>query len=221
MRRKRRVPASESSATTCVRIIVNDLNAGRSHVDDLTDTDIVEMQAAGFMATADPACMVTADAIVICVPTPLKDDTTPDLRAIEAATAEIGTRLSSGTLVVLESTTYPGTTNDVVRPILEEHSGLLAGVDFHLAFSPERIDPGNPEFGLRNTPKVVGGDTEIDTKVAVALYERIVDEVVPTVGTREAEMAKLREHLSPRQHCLDERDGDLRRRARHRPVVGD
>ena len=138
--------------------------------------------------------MATSDAVVICVPTPLRDDTTPDLRAIEAATAEIGSRLVPGTLVVLESTTYPGTTNDIVRPILEEQSGLQAGVDFHLAFSPERIDPGNPQYGLRNTPKVVGGYTAADTKVAVAFYERIVDTVVATVGTREAEMAKLLEN---------------------------
>ncbi len=174
--------------------MVTGLNDGRSHIDDLTDADIAEMRAAGFVATDDPGCLAAADTIVICVPTPLRDDSTPDLRSIEAAAAEIGRQLKIGSLVVLESTTYPGTTNDIVRPILEELSGLEAGFDFHLAFSPERIDPGNPEFGLRNTPKVVGGYTVEDTKVAVAFYERIVDEVVATVGTREAEMAKLLEN---------------------------
>lgn len=173
---------------------VDGLTAGISHIDDLSDDDIAAMNAAGFTATTDPAVMASADNVVICVPTPLRDDNTPDLRAIESATADIANNLQAGTLVVLESTTYPGTTNDIVRPILESGSGLKAGTDFHLAFSPERIDPGNPQFGLRNTPKVVGGYTPADTDVAVAFYERIVDEVVPTVGTREAEMAKLLEN---------------------------
>ncbi|MEQ8842921.1 MAG: nucleotide sugar dehydrogenase [Acidimicrobiales bacterium] len=173
---------------------VDGLNSGTSHIDDLSDADIDEMRAAGFRATTDPTSLAEADAIVICVPTPLSDDGTPDLRAIEGATGDIGRNLTAGTLVVLESTTYPGTTNDIVRPILEELSGLTAGVDFHLAFSPERIDPGNPQFGLRNTPKVVGGYTPADTEVAAAFYGRIVDEVVRTVGTREAEMAKLLEN---------------------------
>jgi nucleotide sugar dehydrogenase len=173
---------------------VDGLNDGRSHIDDLSDADIAAMREGGFTATTDPACLANAATIVICVPTPLRDDTTPDLRAIEASSADIGRNLQAGTLVVLESTTYPGTTNDVVRPILEEHSGLVAGDDFHLAFSPERIDPGNPQFGLRNTPKVVGGYTPADTEIAAEFYGRIVDEVVRTVGTREAEMAKLLEN---------------------------
>ena len=184
-----RVIGYDISATT-----VDGLNAGRSHIDDLSDADISDMNQGGFTATSDPTCLSATDNIVICVPTPLLDDTTPDLRAIKAASEDVGRHLQIGTLVVLESTTYPGTTDDVVRPILEEGSGLVAGEDFHLAFSPERIDPGNPQFGLRNTPKVVGGYTERDTAVAVAFYERIVDEVVPTVGTREAEMAKLLEN---------------------------
>lgn len=196
------LPLAQEAARSGLQVVgydvaqatVDGLNDGRSHIDDLADHDIEEMRAAGFRATDDSECMSRADAIVICVPTPLRDDTTPDLRAIEAASAEIGRRLVAGSLVVLESTTYPGTTNDIVRPILEEQSGLTAGVDFHLAFSPERIDPGNPQYGLRNTPKVVGGYTEADTKVAVDFYDRIVDTVVPTVGTREAEMAKLLEN---------------------------
>jgi len=173
---------------------IDGLNAGRSHVDDLSADDINVMLAAGFTATKDPACLAEADAIVICVPTPLRDDTTPDLGAVEASSATIASQLTAGTLVVLESTTYPGTTDDIVRPILEDGSGLAAGVDFSLAYSPERIDPGNPTFGLRNTPKVVGGFTPACTERAVELYSQVVDTVVPTAGTREAEMAKLLEN---------------------------
>lgn len=173
---------------------VDGLNAGRSHVDDLSADDIAEMLQAGFTATTDPSCIAEAGAVVICVPTPLRDDTTPDLGAVEASAATIGQHLTAGTLVVLESTTYPGTTDTVVREILESQSGLVAGTDFALAYSPERIDPGNPTFGLRNTPKVVGGLTDSCTEQAVAFYGQIVDTVVPTVGTREAELAKLLEN---------------------------
>ena len=173
---------------------VDGLMAGQSHVDDLSADDIAEMLAGGFTATTDPTCLGEADTIVICVPTPLRDDTTPDLGAVEASAASIGAHLTPDTLVVLESTTYPGTTDDIVRPILESASGLTAGVDFSLAYSPERIDPGNPTYGLRNTPKVVGGFTDTCTARAVDFYGLVVDEVVPTVGTREAELAKLLEN---------------------------
>jgi UDP-N-acetyl-D-glucosamine dehydrogenase len=174
--------------------VVEGLNSGHSHVDDLSDADIEEMLATGFRATDDPSCIGAAEAVVICVPTPLRADSTPDLGAVEAAAASVGDHLTPGSLVVLESTTYPGTTNDTVRPILERRSGLETGVDFSLAYSPERIDPGNPTYGLRNTPKVVGGFTPGCTDRAVALYERLVDTVVPTAGTREAELAKLLEN---------------------------
>ncbi len=174
--------------------VVDGIGAGRSHVDDLSDDDIAAMLDAGFTATADPGCISTTEAVVICVPTPLRDDHTPDLTAVRGAGRTIAENLQAGTLVVLESTTYPGTTDDVLRPILEEGSGLTAGTDFPLAFSLERIDPGNPTFGVRNTPKVVGGYTPACTDRAVALYEKMIDTVVPTVGTREAEMAKLLEN---------------------------
>lgn len=174
--------------------MVDALNGGRSHVDDLGDVDIAEMTANGFRATTDPSCLSEADVIVICVPTPLGPNGGPDLAAVEAAASTIGAHLRSSTLVILESTSYPGTTDDVVCPILEQRSGLVAGADFHLAYSPERIDPGNPTFGLRNTPKVVGGYTPACLDRAVAFYDRLVDTVVPTVGTREAELAKLLEN---------------------------
>ena len=127
------------------------------------------------------------------IPTPLTPEGGPDLGAVLSATRAIATHLRPGQLIVLESTTYPGTTEDEVRPVLES-GGLVAGRDFHLAFSPERIDPGNAEFGMRNTPKVVGGFTEACTEAAAAFYGRFVDTVVRTRGTREAEMAKLLEN---------------------------
>ncbi|WP_131106300.1 nucleotide sugar dehydrogenase [Ornithinimicrobium sufpigmenti] len=173
--------------------VVEGLNAGRSHVDDLTDADIAEMVAGGFEATTDEARIGEARAVVICVPTPLSDEGGPDLRAINAAVAAVARHLEPGMLVVLESTTYPGTTDEVVRPALEA-GGLVAGSDFFLAFSPERIDPGNERFGAKNTPKVVGGHTGACTDAAAEFYGRFVDTVVRAKGTREAETAKLLEN---------------------------
>ncbi len=174
--------------------VVAGLMNGQSHVDDIDSTDLVEMLQAGFHATSDSTSIGGSDVVVICVPTPLNDDGTPNLNAVRAATRAVSEKLRPGTLVVLESTTYPGTTNDIVRPILEAGSGLVAGTDFYLAYSPERIDPGNPDWGLRNTPKVVGGLTPACTEQAVHFYNQIVDTVVPTVGTREAELSKLLEN---------------------------
>jgi UDP-N-acetyl-D-glucosamine dehydrogenase len=173
--------------------VVEGLNQGRSHVDDLSDGDIAEMVAGGFRATTDEVEMSGAQVAVICVPTPLSDEGGPDLRAIEAATDAVARQLQPGMLVVLESTTYPGTTDEVVRPKLEA-SGMVAGEDFNLAFSPERIDPGNERFGAKNTPKVVGGHTAACTEAAAAFYGRFVDTVVRAKGTREAETAKLLEN---------------------------
>ncbi|WP_250007452.1 nucleotide sugar dehydrogenase [Actinoplanes sp. M2I2] len=175
------------------KAMVESLNAGRSHVDDLSDDDIADMTRRGFTATTDASVIATADAAVICVPTPLLKEGGPDLGAVQSATEAVARHLHPGMLVVLESTTYPGTTDELVRPILET-GGLLAGKDFHLAFSPERIDPGNKDFGPGNTPKVVGGHTPACTEVAAAMYGRFVDTVVRTKGTREAETAKLLEN---------------------------
>ncbi|MFD6420171.1 nucleotide sugar dehydrogenase [Streptomyces sp. NPDC060194] len=175
------------------RRVIDGLQGGRSHVDDISDAEVAAMREQGFEATDDASVIGQAGAVVICVPTPLTDHGAPDLGAVHGAVADIATHLQAGTLVVLESTTYPGTTDEVVRPRLEA-GGLTVGRDFHLAFSPERIDPGNPEFGLENTPKVVGGVTPDCTKAARALYERFVHRVVEAKGTREAEMAKLLEN---------------------------
>ena len=173
--------------------VVAGLEAGRSHIDDLSDDDVAEMRADGFRATTDPSVISQATTVVICVPTPLTESGGPDLGPVLSATTSVAAHLRPGTLVVLESTTYPGTTDEVVRPILEGQS-LVAGVDFHLAFSPERIDPGNQEFGPRNTPKVVGGHTPTCTRVAAEFYGRFIETVVTTKGTREAELAKLLEN---------------------------
>ena len=173
--------------------VVDGLQSGVSHVDDLTDDEIAEIVARGAEFTTDPSKLDAAAAIAICVPTPLDTDGRPDLAAVRSAATSAAENLSKGTTVILESTTYPGTTEEVLRPILET-SGLVAGIDFHLAFSPERIDPGNPVYGLSNTPKVVGGLTPACTEAAAALYGRFVDEVVTTKSPREAEMAKLLEN---------------------------
>ncbi|MEV8510161.1 nucleotide sugar dehydrogenase [Actinoplanes sp. NPDC051475] len=176
------------------KAVVDALGAGRSHVDDLSDADVAEMLAGGFRATADETRIAEADTAVICVPTPLSEGDGPDLRAVIGATEAVGRNLRPGMLVVLESTTYPGTTDEVVRPLLEKLSGLTAGIDFHVAFSPERIDPGNERFGPHNTPKVVGGYTAGCTDRVAAFYGRFIETVVRTRGTREAETAKLLEN---------------------------
>ena len=173
--------------------VVNGLNAGKSHVDDLSDTDIEQMVAAGFEATTDPSRIAKAEVAVICVPTPLSSDGLPDLAYVKNAAKTIADNLHPGMLVILESTTYPGTTDEVVRPILED-AGLKAGKDFHLVFSPERIDPGNEKFGAKNTPKVVGGHTPECADAAANFYGKFIDTVVKTSGTREAETAKLLEN---------------------------
>jgi len=178
---------------TSARIVAG-LNAGRSHVDDVRDEEIAAMRARGFLATTDEAGIGPQDVIVICVPTPLSVADGPDLSAVRAATATAGRLVRQGTLVSLESTTYPGTTEEVVRPLLEKASGLTAGLGFSLAFSPERIDPGNPDYGFANTPKIVGGITPSCADAAVSFYERICDQVVRAKSAREAEMAKLLEN---------------------------
>src|SRR6266581_1630813 len=170
------------------------VNAGRSHVDDVSGEQVAAARARGFRATSEEAEIGPQDVIVICVPTPLSEADGPDLGAVRAAAAAAGRLLRPGTLVSLESTTYPGTTEEVVRPLLEKTSGLSAGIDFSLVFSPERIDPGNPEYGLVNTPKIVGGVTPSCADAAVAFYGVICEQVVRAASAREAEMAKLLEN---------------------------
>jgi UDP-N-acetyl-D-glucosamine dehydrogenase len=174
--------------------VVATLTAGRSHVGDIPGPDIAEMLSRGFRVTTEAAAIGAPDVVVICVPTPLSAEGAPDLSAVRAAVGVTGRLLRPGMLVVLESTTYPGTTDEVVRPMLEEASGLTAGPDFSLAFSPERIDPGNQDFGLRNTPKIVGGQTPSCADAAMRFYGKLCDHIVRARSAREAEMAKLLEN---------------------------
>lgn len=169
---------------------VRELRAGRSGIPDVPDAAV---SMSGLSVTSDPASLGSCRTYVLCVPTPLREGM-PDLSAVESATRVVAAVLSAGDLVVLESTTYPGTTEEVVGPLLDAGSGLTAGRDYHLAYSPERIDPGNTTFGIRNTPKVVGGVDGPSTRAAVEFYARVCDSVVQVAGTREAEMAKLLEN---------------------------
>ena len=178
---------------------VDSLRKGRSYVDDISDSEIVRWLDGGFHATSDLSDLVDIDVYIICVPTPLTKSGGPDLSAVEASCQAIEQRLTicktsvAKPLVILESTTYPGTTEEVVQPILEKN-GLVASVDFHLAFSPERIDPGNRRWTFENTPKVVGGLTPECGDVAEDFYAQVTTTVVRVKGPKEAEMAKLLEN---------------------------
>jgi UDP-N-acetyl-D-glucosamine dehydrogenase len=172
--------------------VVEGLNSGRSHVKDVSDTQL-QKQCERFSATTDMSRLVEPDAISICVPTPLSKFKDPDVSFIVAATDAVKQRLRRGQAIILESTTYPGTTREIMLPALES-TGLIVGQDFFLAFSPERVDPGNPRYGTRNTPKVVGGITAYCRSVAVALYQPAIDTLVPVSTTEAAELVKLLEN---------------------------
>lgn len=174
--------------------VVHNLNAGISHIDDLSDQDIKDMLAAGYEATTDVSVVSGSDMIVICVPTPLGTAGAPDLGPVESATKSIAPHLTRGTTVVLESTTYPGTTEEVCVPLIESNSDLKVGEDVFVAFSPERVNPGSKDFGIKNTPKLVGGISPEATKRAVAFYSDFIDTVVEMSGAKEAETAKLLEN---------------------------
>lgn len=166
---------------------------GRSHVDDISDERLAAI-GSRFSPSTDSERLGACDAVLICVPTPLANHREPDLTYIVDAGRSLSRVLRSGQLVVLESTTYPGTTRERLRPILEE-SGLAAGRDFHLAFSPERIDPGRTDYTIRTTPKVVGGLTETCRERAVELYSAVCDEVVAVSTPEAAELTKLLENI--------------------------
>ncbi len=170
------------------------LRAGRSHVEDVPDERLAAL--AGQIEIADGyAALTAADAILICVPTPLSANREPDLGPLDAAAADLGRVLRAGQLVALESTTYPGTTRERLAPALEAGSGLRAGTDFALAYSPERVDPGRADHTVRTTPKVVGGLTPACTERAVAAYRTIVDDVVAVSTPEVAELSKLLENI--------------------------
>ncbi|MBT9292494.1 nucleotide sugar dehydrogenase [Prosthecodimorpha staleyi] len=171
------------------------LNAGRSYIQQIADARIAAAVATGrFHATSDARALDAADAVIICVPTPLTPQREPDLGFVVATARMIRDHLRPGQLIVLESTTYPGTTEEVVRPILEE-TGLKSGTDFFLAYSPEREDPGNIQFSTTSIPKVVGGDGDTARALATALYAQVVSNVVPVSSARVAEATKLTENI--------------------------
>lgn len=171
------------------------INGGESYIPDVEPSAVKKAVDEGrFSATTDFSAIKELDIINICVPTPLSEMHEPDISYVRSAANEISKYLKSGQLIILESTTYPGTTEEVVLPILEE-SGLTAGKDFYLAFSPERVDPGNKTFRIHNTPKVVGGVTPECTDLARTFYSQFVQLIVPVSSTRVAEMTKLLENI--------------------------
>ncbi|HZG50952.1 MAG TPA: nucleotide sugar dehydrogenase, partial [Pyrinomonadaceae bacterium] len=170
------------------------INRGESYIGDVRSSLVKELvEAERLRATTDFSELAKCDAIIICVPTPLRKTKEPDISYILAAAGEIQKHLRRGQLIILESTTYPGTTDEVLLPMLEER-GMRLDADFLLAFSPERVDPGNPQFQTHNIPKVVGGCTDDSTEVAAALYGQIVNNVHPVTSARVAEAAKLLEN---------------------------
>jgi UDP-N-acetyl-D-glucosamine dehydrogenase len=173
---------------------VRRLKAGESYIKHIPSEKVRRLITQKFEPTADFAAVAKCDAVLICVPTPLTHHMEPDMRFIEATARAMVPHLRKGQLIVLESTTYPGTTEEFLQPILET-SGLKAGTDFHLAFSPEREDPGNPTFHTRVIPKVVGGQDAEALRLAVAVYERLVDTVVPVSSLKVAESCKLLENI--------------------------
>ena len=196
------LPLAVEFARAGLRVIGVDIAAekvaalarGESYVKDVPAAQVAEVVAAGrFQPTTDFSALREADAVIVCVPTPLRKTREPDLSYIVSAAESVMPHIGPGVLIVLESTTYPGTTEEVFEPPLAAN-GLRVGEDIFLAFSPERVDPGNARFHIRNTPKVVGGLTPACTEVAMALYSLAVDTVVPVSSPRAAEMVKLLEN---------------------------
>lgn len=195
------LPLAERAASQGLRVAgldksretVDVLNSGKSHVDDISDAAVETMLSHGFRATSDDEVLRRTKSVIICVPTPLSADGSPDLSAVKSASLSVARNIQPGTLVSLESTTSPGTTEEVLQPMLESQ-GLVVGETVFLVFSPERIDPGNTKYTLQNTPKVVGGVTAECRQRGVSLYESLVDVVVPVSGVKEAELSKLLEN---------------------------
>ena len=173
---------------------VEHLRVGKSHIQDVTDEQLSRFLGKTYSPTADPEDLRRCDLLIICVPTPLSEDKIPDLSYIKSACTTINTVLHPGQFVILESTTYPGTTDEVVIPILEE-TGLVAGSDFGVAYSPERVDPGNKNFPIDKVPTVVGGINAECTEIAAALYGSVVDQVVQVRDARTAEAVKMVENI--------------------------
>jgi UDP-N-acetyl-D-glucosamine dehydrogenase len=198
------LPLSLQFARSCVSVLGLDadpkkvelLNDGQSYIKHIESADIAELVATGeFYASTDFDQIKEVEAVIICVPTPLNKNREPDLSYVLQTGRSIAPHLQPGTLVILESTTYPGTTDEDLRAVLEEGSGMKAGTDFHLAFSPEREDPGNQQIKVKSIPKVVGGYTKDCLDRAMALYGRAIDRLVPVSSCRAAEATKLLENI--------------------------
>jgi len=176
------------------RQVVDGINAGRSHIMDVPSERLAPLAQTGrIAATADANRLAEADVVSICVPTPLSKTKDPDISYVMAAAQSLRGVVRAGQVVILESTTYPGTTRELFQPVFE-HAGLKVGVDGFLAFSPERVDPGNPTWQTRNTPKVVGGLTEACLRVVMALYRPVFERLVPVSSPEAAELTKLLEN---------------------------
>jgi UDP-N-acetyl-D-glucosamine dehydrogenase len=179
-----------------VASLVESLNRGDSHIDDVPSEKLRPLVESGAItATTDYTVVRDSDAVLIAVPTPLSRQREPDLSYVERAATDVAPHLRAGHVVVLESTTYPGTTREILQPLLENGSGLKAGADFHLAFSPERVDPGNREFTTKTTPKIVGGVDDGSAEAAAALYRKAVDDVHIVSTPEAAELTKLLENI--------------------------
>ena len=198
------LPLSLQFARSCVSVLGIDvdpkkvelLNKGQSYIKHIKSSEIAELVGSGkFSASTDSGLIKGVEAVLICVPTPLNKNREPDLSFVLNTGRTIAPHLQKGALVVLESTTYPGTTDEDLRAVLEEGSGMKAGVDFHLAFSPEREDPANEDSNVKSIPKVVGGYTAVCRDRAVLMYQRAVDTVVPVSSSRVAEATKLLENI--------------------------
>jgi UDP-N-acetyl-D-glucosamine dehydrogenase len=198
------VPLATTFAEAGERVLIVDvqakvieaLNRGESHIEDVTSERWAELTRSGrVVATADYEQVKQAHAVLIALPTPLSKQREPDLTAIERAARSLAPVLQRGQVVVLESTTWPGTTREVLQPILEEGSGLKAGEDFHLAMSPERVDPGREDWTTKTTPKVVGGIDEASTQAAAAVYRKAIDTVHEVSTPEAAELTKLLENI--------------------------
>lgn len=198
------LPLSLQFARSCVEVVgldidaekVEALNQGQSYIKHIASDAIAEFKAAGkFAASTDFSQVKEVDAVIICVPTPLNKNREPDISFVLNTGRAVAPHLRKGTVVVLESTTYPGTTDEDLREVLESGSGMKAGVDFHLAFSPEREDPGNPSSIVATIPKIVGGLTPECLKKAMEVYSKAIKELIPVSSCRVAEAAKLLENI--------------------------
>jgi len=174
---------------------VQKINDGINYIEDVDDNELKQIISKNrILATTDFSRISECDAVIICVPTPLDKYKKPDMSYIKSACLEIGTHMTPGTFIALESTTYPTTTEDIMLPIIEEASGLKHGLDFWLAFSPERVDPGNKNFKTDNTPKVLGAMTEQGKEIGLAIYEKAIQHLHPVSSPRVAEMVKILEN---------------------------